>query len=156
MEKNFKKLGFSFLPIPEELMGSKVISFGAKFLFGIIAKANKENIKSPIHYLSKRMLCSDRQTSRRIKELKDNNLIIVIPREGKTSEYRVNLELIEIIQSDDENGTTQEKRHQSNDSKRHHTPDTKCHHIKEHSLKKITKEDKKEFFIHGIGKIKNL
>ena len=135
MAKQFKKLGFSFLPIPEELMESKAISFGAKLLFGIIAKANLEKLEWPIQYLSKRMKCSDRQTSRRIKELKENNLILVIERDGKTSEYRVNLELINIIQSSDKNVTTPMTPVMS--SHLRHKP---CHHIKEPILKKYNKE----------------
>jgi len=136
-----KKLSFKFLPIPEELMVSQALSFGAKVLFGIIAKANEENIKWPIQYLSKRMNCSDRQTSRRIKELLENKLILVNIREGRTNEYRINLELIRMIQSDDETVTTQEKRHQGNDTISHQGNDSACHHIKEPFLKNNNKED---------------
>lgn len=103
--KQFKKLSFSFLPIPEELMKSKALSFGAKFLFGIIAKANKESVKWSVKYLSERMGCTSRETRRRIVELKENNLIGIIPREGRVNEYFVNLELIQTIQTPDQMDT---------------------------------------------------
>ncbi len=96
-----KKLSFSFLPIPEELMVSKALSFGAKILFGIIAKANRESIKWSVGYLSKRMKCSTRETTRRITELKENSLILVFRRGGKTNEYMVNLELVQATQIPD-------------------------------------------------------
>jgi len=94
-----KKLSFSFLPIPEELMMSKALSFGAKFLFGIIGKANRESIRWSVNYLSKRMGCGHRETRNRIKELKENRLINIIPHDGRVNEYSVNLELIEAIQT---------------------------------------------------------
>ena len=93
------KLQFSFLPIPEELMKSKAISWGAKHLFGIIAKANRERIKWSIKHFSERMDCKPRETSSRIAELRKNNLIIVGERKGKTNEYTINLELISMIQT---------------------------------------------------------
>jgi len=96
-----KKLSFSFLPIPEELMQSKALSFGAKFLFGIISKANRESIKWSVNYLSRRMKCSTRETTRRITELKENNLILIFRRDGKTNEYMVNLELVQATQMPD-------------------------------------------------------
>lgn len=103
-EKLPKKISFSFLPIPEELMKSKALSFGAKFLFGIIAKANREGVKWPISYLSKRMGCGNRETQKRIKELEECNLIKVIPNKGKVNEYCINLELIQIIQTPEQTG----------------------------------------------------
>lgn len=97
-----RKLSFSFLPIPEEIMRSKALSDGAKLLFGIIAKTNFESVKLSKRHLSERMRCGLRETQRRIKELRENNFIIVIPHKGRTNEYQVNLELIQIIQTPDE------------------------------------------------------
>jgi hypothetical protein len=93
------KLQFSFLPIPEELMGSDAISWGAKYLFGILAKANKENIRWSIKFLSKRMNCKPRETSSRIAELRKNNLIIVEERSGGLNTYTINLQLIQLVQT---------------------------------------------------------
>lgn len=145
MEESFKKLGFSFLPIPEELMRSKALSFGAKFLFGIIAKANKENVKWSVNYLAKRMECSRREVIRRIQELKENNLIIVKQRKGKVNEYSINFQLISLIQTPDENSddhlvTGDNISHRSSDHSGHRSSDHSGHPNKEYSLKKTIKE----------------
>ncbi len=94
-----KKLGFGFLPIPEELMQSKAISWGAKHLWGIIAKANLEEVKWGIEYLSERMKCGERETKNRIAELKSNNLILV-KKTGRSNIYSINLELVQLIQDE--------------------------------------------------------
>jgi len=96
------KLQFSFLPIPEELMKSKAISWGAKHLFGIIAKVNQEKVRRSVRHFSQRMNCSSRETTRRIAELRKNNLIRVIEHKGGLNEYVINLELIQIIQTPDQ------------------------------------------------------
>lgn len=96
------KLQFKFLPIPEELMRSKAISWGAKFLFGIIAKANLEGVKMSNKHLAKRMNCTIRQVQRRVAELRDNGFIIV-KRTGRSNIYYINLQLVQIIQTDDKN-----------------------------------------------------
>lgn len=93
------KLRFSFLPIPEELMRSKALSFGAKFLFGIIAKANLEEIRFSMKYLGERMDCTPREARSRAKELRENGLI-TSERTGRANIYTVNLELIQLIQED--------------------------------------------------------
>jgi hypothetical protein len=98
MAEEIRKLGFSFLPIPEELMLDESLSFGAKLLFGIIAKANKEEVEWSVKYLAKRMKCSERETRRRIKELRDRKLITIEPRAGKKNRYFVNFALIQVIQ----------------------------------------------------------
>jgi len=149
MKKQFKKLGFSFLPIPEELMKSKAISFGAKFLFGIIAKANMESVRWSVKYLAKRMGCQPRETTYRINELVENNLIVIKRRKGKTNEYQVNFELINIIQKDTPAQTFRGQNVQGGDehsmqgSNEHSVQD-----IKEPILKKINKE--------GLLKLKKL
>lgn len=93
------KLSFSFLPIPEELMASKALSWGAKHLFGIYGKANKEDIQWDAKYLAKRMNCEVREARRRKKELVDNQLITVKKHPGKKDEVSVNLSLITLIQT---------------------------------------------------------
>ena len=92
------KLQFLFLPIPEELMKSKVISWGAKYLFGIYAKANKEKVRYSAKYLAERMGCEKREVIRRKKELRENNLILTNPRKGRVDEVSINFELVSIIQ----------------------------------------------------------
>ena len=99
-KKQIKKLSFSFLPIPEELMRSKAISFGAKFLFGIIAKTNLERVKFKKKTLAEKMGCEGREVQRRVKELKDSNLIIVKGDPGRSNFYSVNLEMLTIIQKE--------------------------------------------------------
>ena len=141
MERKTKKLGFSFLPIPEELMRSKVISFGAKFLFGIIAKANLEEVKWSKKYLAKRMDCSSREVYNRIRELEENNFITVDKTEkGKVNKYKVNLELIYIIQGEEQMFHTPNvprgMEHSVPGSVEYSVPD-----IKELSLKKNIKEE---------------
>ena len=127
-----KKLGFSFLPIPEELMGSKAISWGAKYLFGIIAKANQENLKWPIRYLSKRMNCGDRETTNRVKELEENNLIIVGRQEkGRVNSYSVNLDLIMATQTPEQSFTSEQPIHQGGEQD--------VHPIKDSSIKETPK-----------------
>lgn len=101
MEKLPKKLSFSFLPIPEEIMLSNALSFGAKVLFGIIAKTNREKIVFKIKTLAERMQCSPREAQRRVKELKDNNLLIVEEKLGKANSYSINLELVNVFQTHD-------------------------------------------------------
>jgi len=96
------KLQFKFLPIPEELMRSKAISWGAKFLFGIIAKANLDGVRMSNKHLAERMNCTVRQVQRRVAELRDNGFIIV-KRTGRSNVYFVNFELVQIIQTDDKN-----------------------------------------------------
>uniref|UniRef100_A0A7V3JAL1 Helix-turn-helix domain-containing protein n=1 Tax=candidate division CPR3 bacterium TaxID=2268181 RepID=A0A7V3JAL1_UNCC3 len=93
------KLPFSFLPIPEEIMRDKSLSFGAKYLFGIFSKINKEKVILRIRYLAKRMGCSMIEAQRRITELKKKGFIIVIPRPGRANEYQINFELVQIIQT---------------------------------------------------------
>jgi hypothetical protein len=93
-----RKLLFSFLPIPEELMKSKAISWGAKYLWGIYAKANKERVTWSAKYLSERMGCEVREVRKRKAELIENNLIIVNPRKGRVDEVSINLQLVHIIQ----------------------------------------------------------
>jgi len=93
------KLGFSFLPIPEELMASKALSWGAKHLFGIYGKANKEDIKWDAKYLAERMGCEVREARRRKKELVENQLITVKKHPGKKDEVSINLSLITLIQT---------------------------------------------------------
>ena len=93
-----KKLRFSFLPIPEELMESKAITWGDKHLFGIIAKTNLEEVKFKNRTLAKRMKCSIATIKRRIKQLKENNLVVVRYNPGGANTYIVNLQLINIIQ----------------------------------------------------------
>ena len=105
--------------MPEEIMIDETLSGGAKTLFGIIAKANREKVQWPIQYLSKRMRCSDRQTSRRIKELKDRNLILAKDIPGKACEYSVNFELITKQGSDRSVTTPQSLLREP------------CHHIKD-------------------------
>jgi|GEM_PF-1827831 len=100
-QKNLK-LGFSFLPIPEELMASKALSWGAKHLFGIYAKANMENIKWNAAYLARRMGCVVREARRRKKELVDNQLITVKTHPGRADEVNINFELIMVIQTPDQ------------------------------------------------------
>lgn len=91
------KLQFSFLPIPEEIMKSKAISDGAKLLFGIIAKVNLEEVRWRTKKLAEKMSCSDKEARNRIKELKDNNLLIV-RRTGRANIYQINLQLVNLIQ----------------------------------------------------------
>ncbi len=152
-----KKLSFSFLPIPEELMGSKAISWGAKYLFGIIAKANKEKIRWSVKYLAKRMDCTPRETSRRVKELKENNLIIVKGRKGRVNEYIVNLELIQSIQTPDQSVGGQESQncHETPDRSGQGSPTGNGQgNSKEHSLKKTIKDVKRLKKYHGLrGKL---
>lgn len=94
------RLQFSFLPIPEELMKSKALSFGAKFLFGIYGKANKEKVKWSARYLAKRMGCEVREARNRKAELIKNNLIVVRPRKGRVDEVSINFELISLVQEE--------------------------------------------------------
>lgn len=101
-KEGIKKLGFSFLPIPEELMRSKAISWGAKHLWGIFAKANMEKVKWSASYLAKRMGCDIREARRRKKELTENNLILVTPKSGQVDEVSVNLQLIQVVQTPDQ------------------------------------------------------
>src|SRR3990167_6423024 len=89
-----KKLLFSFLPIPEEIMGSKDLSWGAKYLFGIIAKVNQEDVRLSIRYLAKRMGCQDREARKRVKELTDYGLIESKSRQGRVNGYVINIGLI--------------------------------------------------------------
>ena len=107
-----KKLGFSFLPIPEELMKSKAISWGAKYLWGIIAKANMEEVRWGIKYMSERMGCEGRETRARIKELKENDLIMV-KRTGRANIYKINFELVQLIQEDDGSKRAYQRRDKS-------------------------------------------
>jgi len=93
------KLSFSFLPIPEEIMKDKSLSFGAKYLFGIFGKINKEKVVLRIRYLAERMGCSMVEAQRRVTELKKRGLIAVIPRPGRANEYQINFELVQIIQT---------------------------------------------------------
>lgn len=129
-----KRLSFSFLPIPEELMRSNALSFGAKFLFGIIAKANKEDIKWSKKYLAERMNCSSREVQNRIKELEENNLIKVNrDQKGRVSIYNVNLELLTIIQGGERSFSTQGGEHSVLGGGEQPVPP---HTYKEQSLKK--------------------
>jgi len=98
MAEEIRKLSFSFLPIPEELMLDESLSFGAKLLFGIIAKANKEEVEWSVKYLAKRMKCKEREARNRIRELKEKGLIKVEPRAGKKNRYSINFELVQVIQ----------------------------------------------------------
>lgn len=122
-------------------MRSKALSWGAKFLFGIFAKANLEKIKWPKSYLAKRMDCKIREVFERIKELEENNLILVDRTlKGKVNTYRINLELISIIQERDA-----QMHHTQNTPGRvaHSMPGGDAHRvpaIKEHILKNNTKE----------------
>lgn len=95
-----KRLSFSFLPIPEELMKSEALSFGAKFLFGIIAKTNLEEVRLTLKYLANRMGCSQRQAQRRVEELKNNGFIL-LERTGRSNKFRINFEFVQIIQTPD-------------------------------------------------------
>jgi hypothetical protein len=79
-------------------MKSKAISWGAKHLWGIYAKANKENIRWSARYLAERMDCEVREVRRRKAELIKNNLIIVVPREGRVDEVTINFELVHLLQ----------------------------------------------------------
>ena len=92
------KLQFTFLPIPEELMKSKALSFGAKFLFGIYGKANKEKVRWSAKYLAERMGCEVREVRNRKAELIKNNLIVVNSRRGRVDEVSVNFELVHLVQ----------------------------------------------------------
>lgn len=139
--KKHVKLGFSFLPIPEELMFSQAISWGAVGLFGIYGKANTEGIKWTDEYIAKRMRCSVKQARRRKKELVDNELIIVKKHPGRVDEVNINFNLIMAIQTPDIN--VQGKAG-------HKCPggvDTGCPGSipivpKEHSLKKVSFEER--------------
>jgi len=99
------KLQFIFLPIPEELMRSKALSWGAKYLFGIYAKANKEDIRWSATYLAERMGCEVREVRRRKAELIANNFIIVKPRRGRVDSVDINFELVHIVQEKTPDGT---------------------------------------------------
>lgn len=113
-------------------MISQALSFGAKLLFGILAKANKERVRWGVEYLSRRMKCTSRETRRRISELKDNNLIIVLPRKGRVNDYIINLELISMIQTpdrlvrggDDHNGQGRDDHRGQGNSKEHSIKET--------------------------------
>lgn len=125
-------------------MRSKAISWGAKFLFGIIAKANKEKVKWSKKYLADRMDCSRREVQNRIGELKSNNLILVNRqgRAGRVSEYTVNLELLSIVQGGRERPFSTQNVLQGRE---HSVPGggerSVLPYSKEHSLKNIIKED---------------
>ena len=134
------KLQFSFLPIPEEMMKSQAISFGAKFLFGIMAKANKEKVRWGVKYLSERMGCSQRETRRRISELKENNLILVMPRSGRVNDYVINLELISIIQTPDQSVRGENSQGGADHSSQGRDDRGGQVYNKEHSLNKLNKE----------------
>lgn len=137
-----KKLGFSFLPIPEELMKSKAISWGAKYLFGIYAKANKEKVKWSADYLAQRMGCEVREVRRRKKELKDNNLIIATPRKGRVDEVEINLQLVTLIQTPDQMDRGQSGQGRGGHSRQGRGGRNGQGNSKEHSLKKTIKEEK--------------
>jgi hypothetical protein len=107
------KIPFSFLPIPEEIMKDKSLSFGAKYLFGIFGKINKEKVILRIRYLAKRMGCSMVEAQRRITELKKKGFIIVIPRPGRANEYQINFELVQIIQTPIQTDTPIENQEES-------------------------------------------
>jgi len=150
-KKLIKKLLFSFLPIPEELMKSKALSFGAKFLFGIIAKTNLEKVRFSVDYLSKRMGCSMSETKSRIKELKENNLIRV-KRTGRSNIYEVNFELVQLIQ--EPMSTNEDIR--SSGSVDIRGSDSVAIHNKEHFLKKIIKEDNDIKNLKKLNELKTL
>lgn len=149
MPKQFKKLGFSFLPIPEEIMKSKVISWGAKFLFGIYGKANKEKIKWSARYLAKRMGCEVREVRSRKAELIKNNLIIVNPRKGRVDEVSVNFELVHLIQEKTpaqmDRGANEQEGGVRNEQGR--DVQSRQGNSKERSLKKTNKEELKKIKI---------
>ena len=90
------RLGFSFLPIPEELMADQSLSWGAKFLFGILAKTNREEIKLSNSYLAKRMGCKAREVRYRFIELnkKYPGIISTQERRGRVNIYTLNIDLI--------------------------------------------------------------
>ncbi|HEC65512.1 MAG TPA: hypothetical protein ENI23_09470 [bacterium] len=141
------KLQFSFLPIPEELMRSKAISWGAKHLWGIYAKANLEKIKWSARYLAKRMKCEVREARRRKAELIKSNLILVNPRRGRVDEVTINFELVHLIQEKtpvrlDRGQTGQEGDVQTGQGRDGRTGQGNS---KERSLKKINKEGIKNF-----------
>jgi DNA-binding Lrp family transcriptional regulator len=138
MAEEIRKLGFSFLPIPEELMLDESLSFGAKLLFGIIAKANKEEVEWSVKYLAKRMKCSERETRRRIKELRDRKLITIEPRAGKKNRYSINFILVQNIQKGNEQTPDQMV---SPDHSSQGTPDHSGQpNIKEIYIKETSKE----------------
>lgn len=133
--KKHLKLGFSFLPIPEELMASKAISWGAKHLFGIYGKANAEGIRWTDKYIAKRMGCGEREARRRKKELVDNELIIMTKHPGNIDEIDINFSLIMAIQTPDQ--TVRGKEARNGPGCPDYSGPGSIHYIaKEHSLKK--------------------
>ncbi|MBI5573500.1 MAG: hypothetical protein HY919_02970 [Elusimicrobia bacterium] len=95
------KLGFSFLPIPEEIMADQSLSWGAKFLFGILAKTNKEEIKMSNKYLAERLGCTTREVRFRFVELNKKFPGIISTREkaGRANTYTINIDLVIKIQT---------------------------------------------------------
>ena len=140
-----RKLSFSFLPIPEELMKSKAISDGAKLLFGIIAKSNLERIRYRIKNLSERMGCSDSETKNRIKELRDTNFLLV-KRTGRANMFQVNLELVHIIQREIDTPLAI----RSPDSVAIREPDSVSIHDKEGAFKETSKEGNPVAIVRGF------
>lgn len=100
-----KKIKFSFLPIPEEIMLDDSLSFKAKLLFGIIAKTNLENVKFSVNHLAKRIKCKERYTRQVIKELEEKQLITVNREKGRASRYTINFVIVQEIQTSDEKDT---------------------------------------------------
>ena len=94
------KLKFSFLPIPEEIMSDLTLSWGAKYLFGILAKTGYEEIKWSKKKLAERMNVKIEEVRRRIIELKNKELITIDRQDGKINTYKINFYLIQEIQGD--------------------------------------------------------
>ena len=101
------RLGFSFLPIPEELMADQSLSWGAKFLVGILAKTNREEIKMSNNHLSKRMNCTVREVRFRFVELNKvyPGLVSIKNTAGRVNIYTLNIGLIIGIQTPEQTFT---------------------------------------------------
>lgn len=95
------KLGFSFLPIPEEIMANQSVSWGAKFLFGILAKTNKEELKMSNKYLAQRMNCGTREVRYRFIELNNYfpGIVSIKEHKGRVNVYSLNIDLIINLQT---------------------------------------------------------
>lgn len=94
------RIPFSFLPIPEEVMSDLSLSWGAKYLFGILAKTNWEEVKWSQRKLAHRMKVKEEEVRLRVKELENKQLLIVERESGMITTYRINLTLVTGLQND--------------------------------------------------------